>query len=427
MKKILTASALTAVCLWSTSALASGYQLNEYSVTNLGRSFAGAGVVGDDYSAIAYNPAGMTLKKSGVQASFTMAEVASEMKGQHASDPKEDRYGQQTEMDFGVPLPAVYGQYKVNDKWFVGAGIYAPYGLATKYKTDSYINDKARKSLLEVVDYNLSAAYKANSQWSFGISLVARYIYGHMTNNINGNALNPLLPNAAVGNSDFELDGWTYTGTVGVMYEPSQNTRIGLSYKPKSVQRVKGDHTIDVNALGMAAGLGSFAGVYADGKASPDLPATTLLSVYHKPFEKVAFTGSVRYTQWSDSFEKFDMTSSFTKGLHLKPVDYSWDDTWTVSFGTEYYLNKNWTLRAGTAWDQSPTPDNRHRTHRIPDSDRIWASAGVSYRYDNMQFDLGYAHLFMKKSHIRDSVNGDYNTKYRAYSNMFGLGFQYDF
>lgn len=415
MKKLFLTTALGAACLYGVSAHASGYQLNEYSITNLGRSFAGAGVVGDDYSAIAYNPAGMTLKKSGVQASFTMAEVASEMKGRGASS------GEQTEMDFGVPLPAAYAQYQVNDKWFVGGGIYAPYGLATRYKKDSYIADSARESTLEVVDYNLSTAYKLNSKWSFGASFVARYIYGKMTNNINYPFVGP------IAESEFELDGWTYTGTLGIMYEPSGNTRIGLSYKPKSIQRVKGDHTITaLNSYGMG-----IAGVYPDGKASPDLPETTLLSVYHKPFEKVAFTGSARFTRWGDSFEDFSMTSSFTKAAGLKPVDYSWQDSWTFSLGTEYYVNDNLTLRLGTAWDQSPTPDNRHRTHRIPDSDRIWLSAGLSWRQDNMQFDLGYAHLFMKKSYIRDSVNtagyNDHDTKYRAYSNMFGLGFQYDF
>ena len=419
MKKLLTATALSAACLWSASALASGYQLNEYSVTNLGRSFAGAGVVGDDYSAIAYNPAGMTLKKSGLQASFTMAEVAADVRGQSP-----DSLGKKTDMDFGVPLPAAFGQYQINDKWFVGGGVYAPYGLATRYKKDSFVADSARKSTLEVIDYNLSTAYKLNSQWSFGASFIARYIYGNMTNNMK-------VPSALStvgyfpGESEFELDGWTYTGTFGVMYSPSEDTRIGLSYKPKSVQRVKGDHTITAFTP-----LGNVETVYPDGKASPDLPETILLSAYHKPFEKTAFTGSVRFTRWGDSFEKFSMTSTATKRAGYPPVKYNWKDSWTISAGTEHYLNDNWTLRFGTAWDQSPSRDNRYRTHRIPDSDRIWISAGLSYRYENMQFDLGYAHLFMKKSFIRESENRDYNdhsSKYEAYSNMYGLGFQYNF
>ena len=34
------------------NAQAAGYQLNEYSAASMGRSFAGMGVVGDDFSAI---------------------------------------------------------------------------------------------------------------------------------------------------------------------------------------------------------------------------------------------------------------------------------------------------------------------------------------------------------------------------------------
>ena len=49
-------AALSGACLLSVyagSAQAAGFQLLEYSVTGLGRSYAGAGVVGDDYSALA--------------------------------------------------------------------------------------------------------------------------------------------------------------------------------------------------------------------------------------------------------------------------------------------------------------------------------------------------------------------------------------
>ena len=47
MKKYtLTAIALAVACV--SQANAAGYQLNEYSITGLGRSFAGAGVMGDN-------------------------------------------------------------------------------------------------------------------------------------------------------------------------------------------------------------------------------------------------------------------------------------------------------------------------------------------------------------------------------------------
>ena len=41
---------------------AAGFQLTDFSMTGLGRSYAGAGIVGDDYSAIAFNPAGVAAQ-----------------------------------------------------------------------------------------------------------------------------------------------------------------------------------------------------------------------------------------------------------------------------------------------------------------------------------------------------------------------------
>ena len=72
------ALALTGVCA-STSANAAGWQLNDFSVAGLGRAYAGGGVVGDDYSALAYNPAGMTLGGTGMQAGISVINLHSDV------------------------------------------------------------------------------------------------------------------------------------------------------------------------------------------------------------------------------------------------------------------------------------------------------------------------------------------------------------
>ena len=168
MKKLYLLTAVS-VLLGINNAYSAGYQLNEYSTTGLGRSFAGLGVVGDDFSAMGYNPAGMTLvKRSGFQLGFAATEIASKAKSEYGTD----------KMDYFVPLPSVMGQYNVNDKLFLGAGIYVPYGLSTKYKHNSHVATKSqggvRHSTLEVIDTNISAAYKATDKLSLGASFVLR-------------------------------------------------------------------------------------------------------------------------------------------------------------------------------------------------------------------------------------------------------------
>lgn len=416
MKK-LSAVAVLALLTYSANVQAAGYQLNEFSVTNLGRSFAGIGVVGDDYSALGYNPAGMTLvKRSGMQLGLTMTEVASKIKGDN---------GKKTDMDFFIPLPSAFGQWNVNDKLFLGAGVYVPFGLATRYGHDSYIAQEGngvRRSELEVIDMNLSAAYKVTNNLSLGVSGILRRIEGKLTSNLHyGDYKN-------LAYSDFKVSGWSQTMNLGAVYEFDEDTRLGLSYRFKSTQHTHGNHDITVNDLytSMAyAKLGMSSFNRYDSMSDPELPASWILSGYHKFGEKWGTSFTVKYTQWH-RFYVFPAKSSFPVKQNLD-VDYRWKDAWNFALGQDYYLNDKWTLRAGIGWDESPVPNNAYRTNRIPDTDRLWTSFGFSYMTGNHQIDFGYAHLFMMHGRVRNSASGDANAHYKSYSNMYGLQYQYKF
>lgn len=422
MKKI-SALAVLSVFACVENVQAAGYQLNEFSVTNLGRSFAGIGVVGDDYSALGYNPAGMALvKRSGMQLGLTMTEVASKIHGDN---------GRKTDMDFMIPLPSAFGQWNVNDKLFLGAGVYVPFGLATRYRHDSFVAEEGtgvRRSELEVVDLNLSAAYKVTDKFSLGIGGIARHIKGELTSNIHSKKYN--LQNLAY--SDFKVSGWSYTMNLGTVYEFDENTRLGLSYRFKSTQHTHGDHDVTVNAAyaSMASIFGMSSFNRYDSMSDPELPASWILSGYHKFGQKWGTSFTVKYTQWHRFYE-FPAKSSMLPNEKAFPdkknldVEYRWKDAWNFALGQDYYLNDNWTLRAGIGWDETPVPNSNFRTNRIPDTDRLWTSLGFSYATGNHQVDVGYAHLFMMHGKVQDSE--DANARYKSYSNMFGLQYQYKF
>ena len=413
MKKYtLTAIALAVAC--ASQAHAAGYQLNEYSITGLGRSFAGAGIMGDDYSALAYNPAGMTLmKRSGFQGGLTVAEMMSDVKGNGAYK------GQSTDMHYGVPLPSGFAHWNVNDKLFLGAGIYVPYGLSTKHDQEGFVAQAARKSELEVIDSSVAAAYKVTDKLSLGATATLRYIHGHMTGDkyaYEG------VPASKVGDFNYDLDGWTGAATIGAMYEFTPDTRVGISYKFRSIQKVKGDFSYNTQVTPVP-GLIPDSAVASDGLSSPDLPASVLLSAYHKATDKIGLSSSVRWTEWNKSFSSFTMSSSFPKSSVTQ--QYDWRNTWTVSVGADYYHNDNWTFRVGAAYDQSPTKSQYNRTNRIPDTNRMWLSAGLSYSSDNWQIDAGYAHLFMQKGNVAMPEN--IPAEYTSSANMYGISFQYKF
>ena len=406
-----------AVCAMSVPALAGSYQLNDYSVTGLGRAYAGQGVVGDDYSAIAFNPAGMmAVGRSGGQVGMTFVNLKSNIHSLNAKPLSGVAPGQKYKMDFWAPVPNLFAQYNINDKWAVGLGVYAPYGLKTLYDSDWFGSNTAILSKLDVIDLNASVAYRISPQWSVGFSAIARYIYGHMTNTLSSTV--------GGGYSDFELDGWTRTGALGLMYEPSKDTRIGLSYRLRSTQQVKGDHKISANNYGFNE--------VAVGRASPALPETVTLSGYHR-YKAVGFSGTARWTHWTSSFPNFTVRSSaFPTGQ--KNTDYLYQNTWTLSGGVDYYFCKNLTFRAGAGWDESPTHKPERRTIRIPDGDRWWMSVGASYMKDNWQLDVGYAHLIAKTGESLEDSGNPYvsapavHAKYKnTRSNILGVQVQYKF
>ena len=69
----------------------------------------------------------------------------------------------------------------------------------------------------------------------------------------------------------------------------------------------------------------------------------------------------------------------------------------------EYEASDAWTLRAGTAYDDTPVPDST-RSPRIPDNGRFWLAAGATWHAsERMDVKVSYAHLFLDGAHIHQT------------------------
>lgn len=398
---------------------AAGFQLTDFSMTGLGRSYAGAGVVGDDYSAIAANPAGMTLKGTGGQAGAALIWQHGEVKGYAEKTIPTNIVLGEEDVSIPVAVPNLFAQYAINDDFRFGLGVYAPFGLATEYDDDWFGSDLAVDSELEVIDIAPSLAWRINDQWSVGASLIARYGKLKMTNTSGG-----------TGYSDFDIDGWGYYGRFGVMYEADENTRLGIVYQTKSTEvehTLKGDHAM----TGMPAPFTPLNGKWIGGTVTR-LPEHWQVTGYRK-IGDFGYSATVRRTHWQN-FNEFTLTSTSLLGHHTSY--YKWKNTWTAALGIDWYYNDTWTWRAGVAYDESPVPNAAARTVRIPDNDRYWLSAGFTYKInENVKMDVGYAHLYLPTYKARNgasSTASGYSTKtvdakYDINAEILGVQFQYDF
>jgi long-chain fatty acid transport protein len=85
----------------------------------------------------------------------------------------------------------------------------------------------------------------------------------------------------------------------------------------------------------------------------------------------------------------------------------NWRDAAIFSAGLHYRASDTVTLRAGYVYNESPVTNAMLRTPRIPDSNRRWITAGLSWRATNgFTFDAGYARVMFSDAPI--SITDDF-------------------
>ena len=115
----------------------------------------------------------------------------------------------------------------------------------------------------------------------------------------------------------------------------------------------------------------------------------------------MALHSSINWTNWS-KFVQLESELDHHGVMHIK--DEHWEDSWRYALGLTYQLAPQWQLRSGLAYDRSPVPADR-RTISIPDSDRVWYSAGVGYQIDrNLSLDLGVTLIDGKKVDVSETM-----------------------
>ena len=184
-----------------------------------------------------------------------------------------------------------------------------------------------------------------------------------------------------------------------MMWSPTENFRVGVSYRSKITHDAEGDLTLDhadAAALGvlqkyqMTGLLGTF-----NGYATVTAPAWAMASVAWDVNDLVSLYGTFRWTDWS-SFDKLEITSDGKLGTTTigDTITNKWRDTYLGSLGMDLRLTDWWTLRGGIAYESSPIANPQYRTAIIPDADRWWFAIGSSFKWsDNFQTDVSFAHL----------------------------------
>jgi long-chain fatty acid transport protein len=397
---------------------AAGFALIEQSVSGMGTAYAGAAATADTVDTLYFNPAGMTrLPGARTGAAVHLVRPRTEFNNEGTTFSPVVGGAPISGGDGGdagslAAVPHFYLTNQLNDRVWLGLAVNVPFGLTTEYDDDWVGRYHAIKSHVQTLNFNPSIAFKASDQLSFALGISAMYLKGEFSNAVDfgllnvipqadgglGGLLGAVGPGQADGKSVIEGDSWGFGFNVGALFEFSETTRIGVHYRSEVEQNIQGDVEFTLPS-GAPAPLGF---VFRDGdvKASVDLPASASISAFHQLNDEWAVMADYTWTGWSSIPElRFDFVdSTLPDGV----TTFDWKDTDRISLGATYRPSGSaWTYRMGTAWDESPIRDAASRSARLPDNDRTWVAAGVTYEVSEaLEIDVKYAHLFVDDPEI---------------------------
>jgi long-chain fatty acid transport protein len=404
---------LSALALGITGALAfgqvqaSGFQLKENSVKSMGNAFAGAGVRTDDASVVTNNPATMTqFEGTTVQADVTVIDLnyeAADLEGYDVTfQPLTGGDGGQA--GDVTPVPALSMVHKFDNGLALGAMVSAPFGLKTEYDNDWIGRYYAAKSEVEIVDLTLSGAIDlVPDHLSVGVGLIYSNADVTLSKAVDfgtvlfgaGVPLPFARPQAADGFAEVQGDDTGLGWLVGVNFRPTDKLDIGLSHRSEIDYDLQGsaDWTVPATARAVFDSNPMTRVLFNDGNVTAKLttPSVTSLDVSYQVTDRLMMAASYVETDWSSLREvRIDFENPDPDSVE----DFNWGDTRFMSLGADFQLNESWTLRAGYAYDETPTTFAT-RTPRLPDEDRQWYSIGATWQVSDA-LEVNFAYTYIK-------------------------------
>ncbi|MDN2485883.1 long-chain fatty acid transporter FadL [Kosakonia sacchari] len=446
-----TKSALAvAVAIVSTQAWSAGFQLNEFSSSGLGRAYSGEGAIADDAGNVSRNPALITMfDRPTFSGGAVFVDPDVNVTGRSA-------IGNNASQDNIAPtawIPNLHFVAPINDQFGWGASVTSNYGLATEFNNNYAAGSMGGKTDLETLNLNLSGAYRLDSHWSFGLGFDAVYAkakverYAGDLPQIIGAGLPGLVQSGRLSAQDAQQlaaqagrisrdtqiahlkgDEWGFGWNAGILYELDKNNRYALTYRSEIKVDFDGDYKSSLPAalnpinaalnLNLPYGTG---GATTNGSLSLHLPEMWEVSGYNRVDPQWAIHYSLAYTSWSQ-FQELKATGNNGQTLFYK--DESFKDAYRIALGTTYYMDDNWTFRAGIAFDDSPVPADK-RSISIPDQDRLWLSTGATYAFNkDASVDVGVSYMHGQKVKFTE---GPYTFSSEGRAWLYGANFNYAF
>jgi len=422
-KSTVAAAVSLSTALMAGQAQAAGFALMEKNATGLGQAFANLATGNGESSGLTGNPAAMTqIDGTAVSGGVNYIHPSFELQPGATSTTAFGAVSGGVDGDAGeaAAIPNASIVHQLDERTRVGVALTVPFGLATEYDDGWMGRYHGLESHIEVIDISPSVSFDVSPEWTVGGSFNIQRASARLSSAIDGGAAcvgSQIQQGAstatAVGNcaavglspgtvsSDgtvvIEGHDWSIGYTLGALWQPTEATRLGVTYHSGIEHTLVGD--ADYTAPAALAANPLFTDSWAE--ADLDLPPSVAASLTHDFGDELTGSLGLLWTGWS-SFQELRVEQSYGRAAVTTE---NWDDTLRVALGGEWHFAPRWTLRAGTAYDPTPVPSAKYRTARLPDADRLWASVGLGYAFDkHWSVDAGYTHIWFNDSTIDNTT-----------------------
>jgi long-chain fatty acid transport protein len=407
----------------------SGFAISGKSVSGLGSALSGTTVLAEDASVVYSNPAAMR-DLEGRQFSALLHAIPADI---HFDDRGSTTTGSSSEQVDAVHLvPGFYYANSMNNGVSYGLGIYSPFGLGVDYDDDWLGRYHSTNSSMRTVNISPALAFTASEKLNIGVGIDFQYVeadlnkavdFGTMCVVFEAKGAFPSGTCTSQGLSTEQNDGshaltgsnWAIGYSLGLTYDISEATRLGMSFHSATRHDVEGNSEFNgVPPL--------FSGSFQDSNASLTLmlPESLSLGMRHAVSPRLEVMADYTWMRWS-RYKK--LVVSF--GNDLPPVveENNWKDSNRYAIGMNYRWQQEWLLRAGILYDETPIPDAQHLSPRVPDSDKLSLAIGSNVAFsDRLDLDMAVFYTLPSNPEIENTdslghtLKGDYEVQTTYFS-----------
>jgi long-chain fatty acid transport protein len=369
--------------LWGQSVMAAAFYLSEFgSPSSLGTAGVGSTVNTSGADAAWTNPAGMTgmdedTLMTGLMVMSPEVRFDSSVATAGGSDG-----GNAGEV---AAIPSVFYTRVLSEESRFGVSFVVVGGGGVDYGDNFTGRYSIQNVEMGMMSLTPSFGYKVNDDLSLGIGISA--IYTTLEQDI---AIN--TPGPDDGQAKFEdLDDWGFQGLLGLTYQLTTDTLLGVVYRSEMDVDLEGDLKI----RGLAASVPT-----QSVDVSWKNPQTLKLGLKHQLDKQKTLAFSLGWEDWS-RFSKNEIGVN-PAGAQVT-VDRQWDDTWNIGAAYAQKLDTGSFYSLGIAYESSPVKD-KHRTFDFP-VDEVWKLAG-SYGWageKNFNYSVGATLYMMGDSEVDET------------------------